>query len=319
MNRLLAATEYLLSLENLKGLEKILFKDIYTLKDSKGSHFSKRVRTQKEADQIFLRVVEEVHDFLGIAHQGFRKPKLVLTKRLSRLPKRLLPLYVFPSICALIQARLLTASTHLSIEDYFVTACIISLFLVPLLIYRRSKLNVEHACLYIRKPDNRGEIVIDQLKEADFAASLAHEYAHHIYYELNMPGSPVLKEGWARGIQRIIGERYAQRENDKSHLRGVLDITVGELKYAYMWMCCRLKHKIPRWLRRTRTIYDGNPFSRWITGKPGFSRNQLEIHAFGTALFRLAEERFGQGIYREFIKGGLRGEEEIVNALSYSR
>jgi hypothetical protein len=171
---------------------------------------------------------------------------------------------------------------------------IFALFVIPLLFYRRARINIEHECGYVRDAKGRSVIVIDQLRTIQFQSYLAHEYGHHLYLEQWGSGNEVwVREGWARLVQWQVVEQLCREEENQAYLYHALVQIIGELKFACEIISRALHQRLPLQVRSIRTLYQRNPLLRLLTGTPGFSTIRLIDHAVGTALYFLEADRIG--------------------------
>jgi hypothetical protein len=171
---------------------------------------------------------------------------------------------------------------------------IFTLFIIPLLFYRRARINIEHECGYVRDSKGRSVIVIDQLRTVQFQSYLAHEYGHHLYLEQwGSRNEMWVREGWARLVQWQVVQQLCRQEDNQAYLHHALVQIIGELKFACDIISRALHQRLPFRVSLLRTIYQRNPLLRLLTGTPGFSTSRLIDHAVGTAFYFLEAARKG--------------------------
>jgi hypothetical protein len=81
---------------------------------------------------------------------------------------------------------------------------------------------------------------------------------------------------------------------DPAYLYHALQQIVSEMKFACQIMATALHQRLPRKVRRIRTLYHANPLFNLVTGTPGFSPAKLSHNAIGTAAYFLAEQNRGK-------------------------
>lgn len=121
---------------------------------------------------------------------------------------------------------------------------------------------------------------------------IAHEYAHYLQdiqfdYKTKRVNSAI--EGHARGVQRIVSERYFEQENNPAYLHHITCETAFELADVYVWVSKRLG-------RNPRSGLIRNPYK---ARKPG-------SHAIGNATFYVLEQFHGRDIYKRFLQRDLK-------------
>jgi hypothetical protein len=119
------------------------------------------------------------------------------------------------------------------------------------------------------------------IPERDLPADLAHEYAHHLQGD----DLTILSEGHARGIERMVSERFYNRHNHFGYLATAFERTEDELQCA--WAYLFPEEAVP--LRRFR----GDPSERF------------KEYMLGTAAFCIAEDAYGEQVYRDVLHGNL--------------
>jgi len=127
-------------------------------------------------------------------------------------------------------------------------------------------------------------------RRANLIPTLSHEYGHHLVRS-RFKGSEfgsIFSEGFAMGVQRNLSRTYSEREDNMAFLYGILDITVGEIKAAYAWICRRLGEPVRKNLLTPKSCYDDSP------------RNPSD-HAKGNTVFSIYETLYTPGFYRDII------------------
>ena len=279
---------------NLESLIEILLGKEELRKSLDCSDFGKRVKSLDEAEDLLDSVARVAHGVLHLGAVCPVKPVLVLSAELKKLPVMTIKLYVlFLPISILLLYLAFSAPARLAGLPVALVA-ILFVLATPYLVARRTRLNLEHSAKYIRKQDGQSIIVLDQLPRVQFQSFLAHEYAHHLYYELGgRTDEAWLREGWARLVQwHVVRELSQSEQNPAFEYHALLQI-IGELKFATVLLAKILFYRLPKKVKRIRTIYHANPLYRLLTGTPGFDWRSLTRHAVGTASSFLAEARHG--------------------------
>ena len=284
----------LVTYENLQNLMQLLTEKESLRRNLKSGNLGQRLKSVEEANALLDRVAKITHEVLRREDNLPKEPQLVLTDRLKKLPAMTFRIYLFYiPLCALLLYLVLSAPKG-GVALLVVLAALVLLLAVPYLVYRRTRLNIEHSGKYRRKAEGRAVIEIDQLQSVQFQSCLAHEYAHHLYYELGGQIEEAWpREGWARLVQWHVMDNLCRTEENPAYLYHVLLQIIGELKFACIVLSSLLRVRLPSKVRRIRTIYSNNPFYRLIAGTPGFSMNSLTRHAVGTASCLLIERRYG--------------------------
>lgn len=284
----------LISSEALKDLIALLLEKEKLRRTLKVRNFGLRVTDANEAERLFGRVALVTRKVLDIDAGDLPDPKLVLTRRLGQLPRQTLKLYLFflPVCLFLLYCTLYESDGGAAL--WAVRVAILFLLVFPLLFHRRIRLNIEHECGYIRNMEGLSTIIIDQLPAIQFQSYMSHEYAHHIYFQhFDRKSEKWIREGWARLVQWQVAQHLYRLEGNPAYLYHVLVQTIGELKFACQMVSIVLHQRLPRQVRRIRTIYHSNPLFKLLTGTPGFNLTSLIDHAVGTACYFLAEQHIG--------------------------
>lgn len=257
-------------------------------------NFGPRVTREEEAQALLDRVIEVSRRTLALAEHPQTVPSLRLSRRLSQLPRQIVILYLLFAPVGLFFLYLILKESEGSGALWIARGAIIALFVIPLLLYRRARINIEHQCGYVRDSDGKAVIVIDQLRTVQFQSYLAHEYGHHLYLERWESGNEEwVREGWARLLQWQVVQQLCRQEENPTYLHHSLVQIIGELKFACEIISRALHKRVPFRVWHIRTIYQRNPLLRLLTGTPGFNPARLIEHAVGTAVFFLEAERIG--------------------------
>ena len=257
-------------------------------------NFGPRVSQEEEALPLLDRVMQVTRSTLALDELPKTVPSIRFTRRLSRLPRQILLLYLLLSPAGLLLLYLIPTASKASTALWVARGAMFSLFVIPLLYYRRARINIEHECGYVRDSKGKSVIVIDQLRTVQFQSYLAHEYGHHLYLERWGSGKEEwVREGWARLVQWQVVQQLCHQEENPAYLYHSLAQIIGELKFACEIISKALHQRLPVRVWLIRTIYQKNPLWRLLTGTPGFNPVRLIDHAVGTAVFFLEADRIG--------------------------
>jgi len=280
--------------ENLQRLIQLLLEKEKLRRSLQLGDFGPRVTEEEEAQPLLDRVIQVTRSTLALEELPQTVPSLRLTRRLSRLPRQILLLYLLLSPVGLLFLYLTLKESEASAALWIARGAIFTLFVIPLLFYRRARINIEHECGYVRDSKGRSVIVIDQLRTIQFQSYLAHEYGHHLYLERWESGNEEwVREGWARLVQWQVVQQLCRQEENPAYLYNSLVQIIGELKFACEIISRALHKRVPFRVCLIRTIYQRNPLLRLLTGTPGFSTTRLIDHAVGTAVYFLEADRMG--------------------------
>lgn len=280
--------------ENLQRLIQLLLEKEKLRRSLQLGDFGPRVTEEEEAQPLLDRVIQVTRSTLALEELPQTVPSLRLTRRLSRLPRQILLLYLLLSPVGLLFLYLTLKESEASAALWIARGAIFTLFVIPLLFYRRARINIEHECGYVRDSKGRSVIVIDQLRTIQFQSYLAHEYGHHLYLERWESGNEEwVREGWARLVQWQVVQQLCRQEKNPAYLYNSLVQIIGELKFACEIISRALHKRVPFRVCLIRTIYQRNPLLRLLTGTPGFSTTRLIDHAVGTAVYFLEADRMG--------------------------
>ncbi len=286
--------EYLTTTTALDGIIQLLLEKETLRRSLKVRDFGPRVTETHQTQRLFTRVIQATQKAMDLNEIPQASPKLILTHRLSRLPRKIIGLF-----CLLLPVSLFLFYLSLGQPEsngalWLVRGGLLLLMITPLLVYRRARLNIEHECGYVRDSQGNAAIVIDQLPTIQFQSYLAHEYAHHLYFErFGARDEEWMREGWARLVQWQVMGYLCRMDDNPGYLHHALNQIIGELKFASELISKVLRCKVPRQVRLIRSPYQRNPLMRLLTGTPGFNVNRLIGHAVGTAVYFLEAERQG--------------------------
>jgi hypothetical protein len=280
--------------ENLQRLTQLLLEKEKLRRSLQLGDFGPRVTEGKEAQSLLDRVIQITRSTLALDEHPQTVPSLRLTRRLSLLPRQIVILYLLLSPVGLFFLYLTLKESEPSAALWIARGAIFTLFIIPLLFYRRARINIEHECGYVRDSKGRSVIVIDQLRTVQFQSYLAHEYGHHLYLEQwGSRNEMWVREGWARLVQWQVVQQLCRQEDNQAYLHHALVQIIGELKFACEIISRALHQRLPFRVSLLRTIYQRNPLVRLLTGTPGFSTSRLIDHAVGTAFYFLEAARKG--------------------------
>jgi len=285
--------DFLLSRKALEQLTDLFLEKRTALSAVGTNGFGPRVTDLEAALELLRRITGYTRSILGLREDPEPEPRIVLTHELEGLPRRTVKAYlVFVPLGVGLAAGAALVSpgpvAFVALGAGFV------LLVIPYIVFRRIRLNIEHECSYLRDEAGQAAIVIDQLPRIQFQSYLAHEYAHHLYFPLkNHNGPKWMREGWARLLQWSVVEALSHSERDSAYTYHALCQIVGELKFACEVVAKTLEIKLPSEVRRARTPFHTNPLFCLVTGTPTFYAPDMLDHAVGTAAFFLAEKKFG--------------------------
>ena len=250
--------------------------------------FGPRVADRQEALNLLTRIQKAALEITGAVEPG-PEPDIELIDRLGRLPAQCFRLFLFLlPICGLLFLLVWWSGGDVFVR-VFLWMVILMILAAPLAVFRRARLNIEHQCGYVRTEAGRGVMVMERLPRVQFMSFLAHEYGHHLFFEMYGEDRETwFREGWARLFQWRVCQSLAKDEADPAFLHHVLNQAIGELKYALETISGIMGRRLPFKVRLIKTMYHRNPFYRLVTGTPGFDAESLMDHAMGTAVFMSA-------------------------------
>jgi hypothetical protein len=280
------------SLESL--MEILISKDELRRRVARGP-FGPRVTDLKEASQSLRRIIAVTERILRPAlDETGPGPRLVLDDRLSRLNSESIRSFMAFSALALTLAAASSLAWPLGQAYLPVAGSGLSLLAIPLLIHRRTRIHLEHQCIYTTDEQGQGTIQMAQLPRIQFDSYLAHEFGHDLLIMDTDSGvAPWRREGWARLFQWAVVCTMAKEADEPAYLFHALTQTIGELKFACEMICEALKRPLPRKLRSVKSMFSTNPVFCLITGTPLTDIDELARHGLGTAFYFLAAQREG--------------------------
>jgi hypothetical protein len=284
----------LYSSDALKALVVLLLEKEALRRSIRASHPRSRVMTLDEAGRLLLRIAEISEVTLGKKTEAGALPRVIITGKLNQLAGQTLKSYLFFLPIALIFLFMGLSWSFGDAASYLIVVASLLLLLIPLLLHRRTRIHLEHLCVYGRDEKDRPVIVMDHLPVTQFQSYLAHEYAHHLYTALwGEKGESWLREGWCRLLQWKIVQRLQGLEGRPEYLQHALDQIIGELKFACLQLSTALGEKLPLRVKTIRTIYQTNPLIALLTGTPLTNPATLKDHSIGTAFYFLAAKKWG--------------------------
>jgi len=163
-----------------------------------------------------------------------------------------------------------------------------------------GKIEYEEIQNSIHYVDGYNNIFLTPLKKECLIPTLAHEWAHHIQCEKKLNWHhDTLREGHARGVQRMVSERYANARGNPAYLAMSTVLDFAELKATYLVSCSRNRVKPYLWFKKPTKRDAVEELSIKLTGAP-------TNHAMGNTFFSIAESIIGQRIYSDFLKCDLK-------------
>ncbi len=284
----------LVSSEVLEDMIALLLEKEALRRLLKTRNFGDSVVDADEARRLFNSVSLITREVLDISATDQPDPEIVLTHRLSQLPRKTFKLCLLSVPVSLFLLYCTLQQPDGGGAIWVVRAFILFLLFFPFIIHRRLRLNIEHECGYVKNTEGKATIIIDQLPAIQFQSYVSHEYAHHLFFQhLDQKSDRWIREGWARLVQWQVAGRLYRLKGNPAYLYHVLIQIVGELKFACQIISMALHRRLPLKVRWIRTVYHANPLFRFFTGTPGFNMTSLVDHAVGTAFYFLMEQRKG--------------------------
>jgi hypothetical protein len=287
--------KHLISMETLDRSIRLLQEKERLRQTLTVNGFGSRVAHPEEAHLLLSTVISATREIFPAEILPDTTPEIFQTRRLGRLPRQTARLYLLLlPVCLVLLLLSWVESGQGTVAHWLARGASLSLLAIPILIHRRSRINIEHQCSYVRDGRGRGGIVIDQLPAIQFQSYLAHEYAHHIYFErFGERGEDWIREGWARLVQWQVMQRRYQLEDNPAYLYHVLIQIISEVKFACQIISKTLGRPLPRQVKRIPSLYHPNPLRWLLTGMPGYDVVRLVDHAVGTASYFLEAEKRG--------------------------
>jgi len=277
--------EYLATRDNYNKLENLIAKELeeyYSMPKPKKAESGKKIKTLEEATEILSEAKHSVDDFLSLK-PGYCNPKLELKGSLKYNGNGLFSTMVSN---ALFLAAGIGAAIywHPMIGGAMVGVGISKLAFI---------LNLN---LSITTPVCNSSELITCIKGAtreEMRMSLLHEYAHAV--SIDRLGGQSLKyrclsEGFAQGTQLHISKHYGAKN------RSSLFSSIRCLDNARHDIKCKLSGKEKFFLKMEKNIKEEM-----------ISDNEyMFLTGAGYFLFRLAEEKHGEDIYKEVLEGNTK-------------
>lgn len=152
--------------------------------------------------------------------------------------------------------------------------------------------------------DQTKRIYLENEERTLLIPALGHEYTHHIQ---TMIYPKIMREydyrymafceGQARSMQMYIAERYRQKEDNEAFLYDITEMTTGEMKSLYKWLCFKKWVRPNKSLVKIKTRMD----KLEIVSKIGDFGRPSE-YAAGNTYFLVQETKNGKEIHKEMIK-----------------
>jgi hypothetical protein len=278
---------YITEDENYKRLEDILAretKEFYKLPwKNRWLDFEKKVRTQSHAEAVLAKAKEDADLFLGAEHAVKipsleLKPKLTIQgyhlnsnenlSSLSLLATGLFVLYQWPD------------NDNASLTGMIIAAAGIAGGIVHFA--RKVKQN---SPTYI--PEEHKIICVTR-KKSEVYCDMAHEYSHAVFMRSINDRKECMfaNEGFAEGVSTVL----SKRDNIKTGLANSVELLTMTRHYA--------KKK-----RLNKKDFFAPVIEKLHTGEETGYWEEMVMRSSGYAVFRLAEERYGTDVYREFLRG----------------
>jgi hypothetical protein len=277
------------SLESL--MEMLLSKDRFRKGIPKGP-LGPRVIDLQEASRSLGRIMALSEQIMCPSlDQTGPGPHLEIDDRLGRLKSETIRSFLVFLALALCLAAVCILAWPVRQVYLPVAGSGLSLLAIPLLIHRRTRIHLEHQCVYTTDKQGEWKIRMAELPRLQFDSYLAHEFGHHLlrmYSNLDAGVAPWEREGWARLFQWAVMTAMAKEANEPAYLYHALSQTIGELKFACEVIGGVLRRPVPKSIRSVKTIFSTNPVFCLITGTPLSNINELARHGLGTAYYFLA-------------------------------
>lgn len=257
-----------------------------------------------DLSEILKQVKKDVDDFLKLENVSL--PKLMRYHFFAWSTSYLFLLFVVLGLVVMASGLFLWQQFGDSWFMFIIGVCV--LFLGYKIICEVFMYGSKTALTYSYSPLTQTIIVPDKKtsygRYAELVHIIAHEYAHHLENVFGFGGLvsgkwDIIKEGFAIGIQRYAAQVYARKEDNDAFLYWVLDEEIGAMQGVYVWLSQKLNipfAKRKKWLKTSR-----RPFEP-VVGLKSFSK-MPSIHAFGCVLFLLLEDKYGEKIYRDMLRG----------------
>jgi len=180
----------------------------------------------------------------------------------------------------------------------------VPLAFVGVAVFERRKIDRTSHYSKSNGPSTVDYIIPQKLPEASMIPVLGHEYGHHALWNSTefTPSSEFsfVSEAICRGIQRHIARCYQERMNNDAYTYRIQELTVGELKSTYIWLCEKLGVKPKKNLLAVASQRDK------FESKNRRKNHEPTRHAIGHTLFYLEEKVQGPQIYANILKGDFK-------------
>lgn len=159
---------------------------------------------------------------------------------------------------------------------------------------------------YVKYSNDR--IIIQRERREDQIHKIGHEYAHNIQADFlkGITGEVnesllldddgrygIFGEGHARGVQRYISKKYANDEDNPDFNSWIMNEDIAELKKVYRKLCKDNKIKPSKSLIKIKDRFH----------KLEEENGMLDIHSLGNTLFLMYENKIGDSMYKDLLKG----------------
>ncbi|MDP2907477.1 MAG: hypothetical protein Q8O03_06055 [Nanoarchaeota archaeon] len=219
---------------NLEVLETSLDKaaqEYINLKSKENSLDFGKELTPKILEDLAPRVIHETRSFLDV------QQNTDVSLSMFYLPEQILrSLKIAAGTFTL--ATLIGAVNGLTIQDLTTAGALAVFFgggtlMYSMQVYSSSSFDYKNDLLLIRAG-----------KTVNAIGAIAHEYTHylqHHFTELNIQTRNPIVEGHARGMERIISEKFAQEFDNPAYVFINYDRVAKELKDTYLYTCKKKK------------------------------------------------------------------------------
>lgn len=303
----------LLNRENIGPLETLLDAESQKLRERRiQKKEQKKERRYKDLDKkvdrkgledLFPQIKEEVDAFLGIDKIDMPAIRYYNLFRLSRIGS-VIPLlqYLSGALVLAEEAIEVLRGSTLNMRNIRVGIQLLVAGRLAHWVFANEQTYDSFTNSINLKKEKRSEVI----------PTIGHEYAHCVQAQSDLGPSidyefDIFREGHARGVERYISNKYKDKEGNEEFFDGILDMTVGEMKSVYVWMCKKLGIKPKESLLKTRTSRDFDEKGHRVL------RREPTSHAIGNTLFCLYEATKGSSIYKDMLKGNFKFDAPVSN------
>lgn len=271
--------------DNYNKLEEILAretKEFYALPwSARWLDFEKKVRKQSHAEAVLAKAKEDADSFLGA---GIELPSLELKRRMSIKGYQLNSNVNLFSL-SLIAAGLFVLYQWSGNSNICITGEIIAAAGAAGGIVHFARKIKQNSPLYL--PEER-KIACVTRKESDVYCDMAHEYSHAVFMHLvnDRKECRFANEGFAEGVSTCL----SKKNNIKTGLFNSVELLTMARYYAKKMRTKKKDHFGPV----IEKLHAGEEMGYW---------EEMVMRSSGYAAFKLAEEKYGEDIYRAFLAG----------------